>query len=86
MGHRRGHALVAVRHHDDHHREMRGGRVPQLIPAAAPSRWRHLNLVAGPLRIADSGHSERDWFLGLAEHHLQQALAFPAPPGNSASG
>jgi hypothetical protein len=51
-------------------------------PALDPARlsfyqlaW-HLNLVAGPLRVADTGHPERDWFLELAEYHLGQALAF----------
>jgi hypothetical protein len=38
----------------------------------------HLDLVAGPLRIADSSHPARDWFRSLAEHHLQRALEFPA--------
>jgi hypothetical protein len=27
----------------------------------------HLNLVAGPLRIADTSHPEREWFLSVAE-------------------
>jgi hypothetical protein len=36
----------------------------------------HLDLVAGPLRIADAGHPQRDWFLEVAEYHLRQALAF----------
>lgn len=36
----------------------------------------HLNLVAGPLRIAGSGHPDRDWFLDIAEYHLRKALAF----------
>jgi len=38
----------------------------------------HLDLVAGPLRIADTSHPERDWFRSVAEHHLQRALRFPA--------
>jgi aminoglycoside phosphotransferase (APT) family kinase protein len=38
----------------------------------------HLDLVAGPLRIAGTSHPEREWFHGLAEHHLQRALQFPA--------
>jgi hypothetical protein len=38
----------------------------------------HLDLVAGPLRIANTGHPEREWFRGLAERHLQLALRFPA--------
>jgi hypothetical protein len=36
----------------------------------------HLNLVAGPLRIAGTGHPEHEWFRGVAEHHLQRALAY----------
>jgi hypothetical protein len=38
----------------------------------------HLDLVAGPLRIAGTSHPEREWFRDLAEHHLQCALRFPA--------
>ena len=38
----------------------------------------HLNLVAGPFRIADTSHPEREWFLGVAEEHLQHVLQFPA--------
>jgi hypothetical protein len=39
----------------------------------------HLDLVAGPLRIAGTSHPERDWFRGVAEHHLQRALQYAAP-------
>jgi aminoglycoside phosphotransferase (APT) family kinase protein len=38
----------------------------------------HLDLVAGPLRIADTSHPEREWFRGVAEYHLERALRFPA--------
>ena len=38
----------------------------------------HLDLVAGPLRIAGTSHPEREWFRSLAEYHLQRALQFPA--------
>ena len=38
----------------------------------------HLDLVAGPLRIAGTSHPEREWFRSLAEHHLQRALQFQA--------
>jgi aminoglycoside phosphotransferase (APT) family kinase protein len=34
----------------------------------------HVNLVAGPLRIAGTSHPEREWFRDLAERHLQRAL------------
>ncbi len=36
----------------------------------------HLDLVAGPLRIADTSHPEREWFRDLAERHLQRALHY----------
>jgi hypothetical protein len=38
----------------------------------------HLDLVAGPLRIADTSHPEREWFRSVAEHHIQCALQFAA--------
>jgi hypothetical protein len=38
----------------------------------------HLDLVAGPLRIAGTSHPDREWFRSVAEHHLQRALQFPA--------
>ena len=37
----------------------------------------HLDLVAGPLRIADTSHPEREWFRDLAGYHLERALRFP---------
>ncbi len=51
-------------------------------PALDPDRMSfyqlalHLDLVAGPLRIADTAHPEREWFLEVAEYHLGRALAF----------
>jgi hypothetical protein len=36
----------------------------------------HLDLVAGPLRIADTSHPDRDWFRSVAAHHLLRALEF----------
>lgn len=36
----------------------------------------HIDLVAGPLRIAESDHPARQWFLDLADFHLREALAF----------
>lgn len=38
----------------------------------------HLNLVAGPLRVADTSHPEHKWFRWLAEHHLGLILRFQA--------
>jgi len=62
-----------------------GGHYPKLRPGGLDEdRLRfyqlcmHLDLVAGPLRIADTSHPERDWFRSLAEQHLQRALRFPA--------
>ncbi|MER5326022.1 phosphotransferase family protein [Streptosporangium roseum] len=35
-----------------------------------------LSLVAGPLRLLDGDFPDRDAMMGIAEHNLQQALAF----------
>ena len=36
----------------------------------------HIDLVSGPLRIADTAHPERDWFRAIAEDHLRRTLEF----------
>jgi len=36
----------------------------------------HLDLVAGPLAIADTSHPEREWFRAMAGYHLEQALRY----------
>lgn len=36
----------------------------------------HLSLVAGPLRLLDGDFPDRDAMMGIAEHNLQQTLAF----------
>ena len=36
----------------------------------------HLDLVAGPLRMAGTSHPQREWFAGVAEYHLQRALQY----------
>ncbi|MCX4834703.1 aminoglycoside phosphotransferase family protein [Streptomyces sp. NBC_00006] len=38
----------------------------------------HLDLVGGPLRIAEGDFPNRDWMLGVADFHLQKALAYEA--------
>jgi hypothetical protein len=37
-----------------------------------------LSLVAGPLRLLDGGFPDRDVMMKIAEHNLQEVLAFPA--------
>ena len=70
-----------------------GGHYPKLSPGGLDEdRLRlyqlcmHLDLVAGPLRIAGTSHPERAWFRGVAEHHLQRALQFPALTARSSAG
>jgi tRNA A-37 threonylcarbamoyl transferase component Bud32 len=36
----------------------------------------HLSLVAGPLRLLDGHFPDREFMMGIAEHHLQEALIF----------
>jgi len=72
----REHAWLAMRFGEHYARLSQGGldedrlRLYQLCM--------HLDLVAGPLRIAGTSHPERAWFLEVAEHHLQRALRFAA--------
>ncbi len=37
----------------------------------------HLSLVSGPLRLLDGDFPHREAMLGIVEHNLEQALAFP---------
>jgi hypothetical protein len=37
---------------------------------------RHLSLVAGPLRIADTDYPERDFMIEIAEGHANRALGY----------
>jgi hypothetical protein len=36
----------------------------------------HLSLVAGPLRLLDGDFPDRQFMMGIAEHHLREALTF----------
>ncbi|SEG80119.1 Phosphotransferase enzyme family protein [Nonomuraea solani] len=36
----------------------------------------HLSLVAGPLRLLDGDFPDREFMMGIARHHTEQALAF----------
>jgi hypothetical protein len=36
----------------------------------------HLDLVGGPMRIAEGDFPHREWMLDLAAHHLQKALVY----------
>jgi hypothetical protein len=38
----------------------------------------HLDLVGGPLRIAEGDFPNREWMLDVADFHLQRALAYEA--------
>ena len=52
------------------------------VPGLDPVRMKyyqytmHVDLAGGPLRIAEGDFPNRAWMLGLADHHLQKALAY----------
>ena len=52
------------------------------IPGLDPVRLKyyqytmHLDLVGGPMRIADGDFPDRGWMLRLADYHLQRVLAY----------
>lgn len=55
---------------------------PLRSPGLDPVRMRyyqytmHLDLVGGPMRIAQGDFPNREWMLDLADRHLQKALAY----------
>jgi Phosphotransferase enzyme family len=60
---------------EEHYAPLRN---PDLDPARMKyyQYTMHLDLVGGPLRIAEGDFPNRDWMMGIADHHLQQALAY----------
>ena len=38
---------------------------------------RHLSLVAGPLRLLDGDFPDRQFMMGIAEHHLGSGFRWP---------
>lgn len=60
---------------EEHYRPLRD-------PGLDPARMKyyqytmHLDLVGGPLRIAEGDFPDRDWMLGIADDHLRKALAY----------
>lgn len=61
---------------------FQGDYEPLQIEGLDPQRLKyyqytmHLGLVGGPLRIADGDFPNRNWMLGVAEHHLDRALEY----------
>jgi hypothetical protein len=66
-------------------RRMMGADHSQLLcPWWRRPEWRayqyvmHLDLVGGPRRIAQGDFPNRAWMRGIADFHLQRALAYEA--------
>jgi len=68
------HAFLRIRFGDHYQRLNRGALDEQRM--AFYTLAMRLSLVAGPLRLLDGDFPEREAMTGIAEHNLQQALAF----------
>ncbi|GGU99390.1 hypothetical protein GCM10010275_42830 [Streptomyces litmocidini] len=70
----REHAFPRIRF-GEHYRWLNSGRLDgQRLAFHMPAM--RLSLVAGPLRLLDGDFPDREAMRGIAEHNLQQALAF----------
>ncbi|WP_329586263.1 aminoglycoside phosphotransferase family protein [Kitasatospora sp. NBC_01250] len=68
------HAFLRIRFGSHHQRLDPGGLDEQRLECYLLAM--RLSLVAGPLRLLDGDFPDRDFMRGIAEHNLQQALAF----------
>jgi hypothetical protein len=68
------HAFPRIRFGDHYQLLNRGGLDEQRL--AFYTLAMRLSLVAGPLRLLDGDFPDREAMMGIAEHNLQQALAF----------
>jgi len=74
------HAFLRIRFGDHYHLLNRDGLDEQRL--AFYTLAMRLSLVAGPLRLLDGDFPDREAMIGIAEHNIQQALAFlPADDG-----
>lgn len=68
------HVFLRLRHSDSQYRQLAvdgldGDRL------ALYKLTQHLSLTAGPLRLLDGDFPDREFMRGIAEHHLNEALA-----------
>jgi hypothetical protein len=68
------HAFLRIRFGEHYRWLNRGGLDEQRLTFYMLAM--RLSLVAGPLRLLDGDFPDRDAMMGIAEHNLQQALAF----------
>lgn len=68
------HVFLRLRHTDDQYRRLAVEGLDE-DRFALYKLTQHLSLTAGPLRLLDGDFPDRAFMQGIAEHHLNQALA-----------
>ncbi|MGQ4515412.1 phosphotransferase [Streptomyces sp. DW26H14] len=72
------HAFLRLRHTEDQYRQLAVDALDE-DRLALYKLTQHLSLTAGPLRLLDGDYPHREFMRGIAEHHLNEALAMVPP-------
>ncbi|MFF8615326.1 phosphotransferase [Streptomyces sp. NPDC015350] len=68
------HVFLRLRHTADQYRQLTADGLDE-DRLALYKLTQHLSLTAGPLRLLDGDFPDREFMRGVAEHHLNEALA-----------
>ncbi|MFJ2899125.1 phosphotransferase [Streptomyces sp. NPDC087218] len=68
------HVFLRLRHTADQYRQLTADGLDE-DRLALYGLTQHLSLTAGPLRLLDGDFPDREFMRGIAEHHLNEALA-----------
>ncbi|MFE6667497.1 phosphotransferase family protein [Streptomyces sp. NPDC057697] len=68
------HVFLRLRHSDDQYRQLAADGLDE-NRLTLYKLTQHLSLTAGPLRLLDGDFPDREFLKGIAEHHLNEALA-----------
>jgi hypothetical protein len=71
------HVFLRLRHTDSQYQQLAADGLDE-DRLALYKLAQHLSLTAGPLRLLDGDFPDREFMRGIAEHHLNQALALVA--------
>lgn len=76
------HVFLRLRHTDSQYRQLAVDGLDE-DRLALYKLTQHLSLTAGPLRLLDGDFPDREFMQGIAEHHLNEALAMVSDLGKS---
>lgn len=71
------HVFLRLRHPEGHYRRLAAEGLDE-DRLALYTLTQRLSLTAGPLRLLEGDFPDREFMQGIAEHHLNEALALVA--------